>query len=93
MYDHFINLIIGMIRVVALLFYSEKDFQLKPTPETKQSNSEQHKNVQVYVEKLNGIYYAWAENKDFLFQHEKAEELARLLLMKYPDHSVEIIEN
>jgi hypothetical protein len=48
--------------------------------------------VNIYVEQFKDIYYAWEDDKKFLFQHEDAKEMARMLLKKYPNHEVKINE-
>lgn len=48
--------------------------------------------VNIYVEQFKNIYYAWEDDKKFLFQHEDANEMARMLLRKYPGHELKINE-
>lgn len=48
--------------------------------------------VDIYVEKLGDIYYAWENNVKFLFQHEDPNEVAKMLLRKYPNHKLNIHE-
>ena len=48
--------------------------------------------VNIYVEQFKDIYYAWEDDKKFLFQHEDANEMARMLLRKYPGHELKINE-
>ena len=48
--------------------------------------------VNIYVEKMHSIYYAWEDNKHFLFQHNDSSEMAKMLMQKYPNHEVNIEE-
>lgn len=48
--------------------------------------------VTVYVENMNGIYYAWEDNTKFLFQHEDPDEMAKKLIRRYPKHNLTINE-
>ncbi len=48
--------------------------------------------VNIYVEKFKDIYYAWEDDKKFLFQHEDANEMARMLIKKYPGCELNINE-
>ncbi len=48
--------------------------------------------VNIYVEQFKDIYYAWEDDKKFLFQHEDANEMARMLLRKYPGYELKINE-
>ena len=48
--------------------------------------------IEIYVEKIQNIYYAWEDNKNFLFQHTDANEMARMLIKKYPGKELKINE-
>lgn len=48
--------------------------------------------INIYVEKIRDMYYAWEENKKFLFQHTDADEMAKMLIRKYPNNTVKIEE-
>lgn len=57
----------------------EPEVQVKPT-------------IDIYVEQLGDIYYAWENNIKFLFQHEDPNEVAKMLLKKYPNYNLNIHE-
>jgi len=48
--------------------------------------------VNIYVEQFKDIYYAWEDDKKFIFQHEDANEMARMLIKKYPGCELKINE-
>lgn len=84
----FIEFILFLAVTVAIfLMEKSKVDSTKKEPEVKPKPT-----VDIYVEQLGDIYYAWENNVKFLFQHEDPNEVAKMLLRKYPDYKLNIYE-
>lgn len=84
----FIEFILFIV-VTLVLFLIEKN---KVDSSEKEPEVKTKPTIDIYVEQLGDIYYAWENNRQFLFQHEDPNEVAKMLIRKYPNHKLNIYE-
>jgi len=76
-----------LVTIVMLLIEKNKTSEVEKEPDVKVKPT-----IDIYVEQLGDIYYAWENNVKFLFQHEDPNEVAKMLLKKYPNYNLNIHE-
>lgn len=88
------NMLLEIIgTIIALLFLYTQRNKGKERIEDPATPIEKPKPViDIYVLQIDDIYYAWENNVKFLFQHKDPNEVAKMLIRKYPNHKLNINE-
>lgn len=85
---NFLLEIVGMIFVFILISLLKKDVN-ELMSEQEQSVK---KHIKIYCEKIDGIHYAWLMPKnEFIGQSPHPNELAKLLMQKFPSKDYNLI--
>ncbi len=86
------NIIELILLILGFIIAKQVEKNMPDVGEKKKEETSEEPSVNIYVEQFKDIYYAWEDDKKFLFQHEDPSEMARMLLRKYPNHEVKINE-
>ena len=76
-----------LVTIVMLLIEKNKTSEVEKEPDVKVKPS-----IDIHVVRMGKIYYAWEKDIHFLFQHEDPNEVAKMLLRKYPNYKLNIHE-
>lgn len=87
-----LEIILLIIALLASSFLSKRVVEDQVKDEPEEPKVKFKPTIDIYVEQLGDIYYAWENNVKFLFQHEDPNEVAKMLIKKYPNHNLNIHE-
>jgi hypothetical protein len=81
-----------LLFILGFIIAKQIEKNMPDVGEKKMAETAKEPSVNIYVEQFKDIYYAWEDDKKFLFQHADANEMARMLIEKYPGHELNINE-
>ncbi len=86
------NIIELILLILGFIIAKQVEKNMPDVGEKKKEETSEEPSVNIYVEQFKDIYYAWEDDKKFLFQHADANEMAKMLVERYPDQNLKINE-